>query len=818
MKKLLSIFIIIFSLFLVNVSAKEEILSIENIEIEKQSNGVEVVNEPTLNKYNIKSNLLFHDTGEFITYKITIKNNSKTHYLIKGIKDDNKNSAISYKYVPKDMDLDKNKKQTIYMTISYKDEIPSDSTLEDSIYHLQDTIHISIDLVEYSFKNFINPKTGNGFFYFILIIIVFGFAYYFKVSKKIKIFLILLAFISIPNVFAKDFETVNITLNNEMTIPLNFLKSDWNTNIDNNYTKIKVTKTKEIPDSALDVSEKQDGSIKAWIYDDTLFIGSQYRIYAPADSSNLFNKNNIVNKIDFDKNSISSRFSNNLSSMFSGLSNLQELDSSWIDTSNATTVASMFSGCSNIKSLNLDNWNLSKITTPTYTGMGSFIYETTSLKKLSCKGWIIPETFEGTMFRYSGAVYSPIEVLDVTGWDLSKTKDISNLFANPNNNLKEIVGLDTWDTSHVENMYGLFFCCTSLTHLDLSNWDTSQVTNMYGLFFYCTSLTDLDLSNWDTSQVTNMSELFLECSRLSNLSISNWDTSKVTDMSYMFNNCNSLTELDLSNLDTSKVTDMSYMFNCNSLTELDLSSFDLSSVENVYKIFGDMNSLEIIITPKKINEGISIDLPNLFMDSNQTEYEFINNLTNPKEKLTLSKYIATFISGQLFNQKIKKLAGNTSATYSTEDNSITKVVRSNNPPNENNMLDDNIVSVNNKGLIYAWFDNGIIYYYTKYERPFLNSSSSDMFYNMRKLESIDLGSINTSRVTDMSYMFYNCQNVKATLNLYNNPTSYNYAFSYAAISSASGITVNYRSNVTNIDSIIATKSSNSNVVKGNLIS
>ena len=67
-------------------------------------------------------------------------------------------------------------------------------------------------------------------------------------------------------------------------------------------------------------------------------------------------------------------------------------------------------------------------------------------------------------------------------------------------------------------------------------------------------------------------------------------------------------------------------------------------------------------------------------------------------------------------------------------------------------------------------------------------------------------------------MFYNCKNAKATLNIYSNPASgisgYNNAFYNAATVSGSLITVNYSSTTTNIDAIIATKSSNSNVVKG----
>ena len=69
-------------------------------------------------------------------------------------------------------------------------------------------------------------------------------------------------------------------------------------------------------------------------------------------------------------------------------------------------------------------------------------------------------------------------------------------------------------------------------------------------------------------------------------------------------------------------------------------------------------------------------------------------------------------------------------------------------------------------------------------------------------------------------IFRNAKNAKATLNIYSNPSyawNTNYAFTDAATVQGSGITVNYTSAVTNIDNIIATKSTNSNVVKGSVI-
>ena len=95
-----------------------------------------------------------------------------------------------------------------------------------------------------------------------------------------------------------------------------------------------------------------------------------------------------------------------------------------------------------------------------------------------------------------------------------------------------------------------------------------------------------------------------------------------------------------------------------------------------------------------------------------------------------------------------------------------------------------------------------------------------MFYGCSSLTSLDLSSFNTSKVTNMGSMFYNCSKLTTTINIVS--TSINYyssMFSNAATASGAKITVNYTSATSSlVTSMIATKSSSSNVVKGSIIS
>ena len=78
------------------------------------------------------------------------------------------------------------------------------------------------------------------------------------------------------------------------------------------------------------------------------------------------------------------------------------------------------------------------------------------------------------------------------------------------NSLKSIEGFEHLNTSQVTDMGSMFYCCESLTSLDLSSFDTSKVTDMWEMFSGCESLTALDFSSFDTSQVTDMGGDVLE--------------------------------------------------------------------------------------------------------------------------------------------------------------------------------------------------------------------------------------------------------------------------------------------------------------------
>ncbi len=134
------------------------------------------------------------------------------------------------------------------------------------------------------------------------------------------------------------------------------------------------------------------------------------------------------------------------------------------------------------------------------------------------------------------------------------------------------------DTSNVTNMKEMFYntgyvmaSCDSFVITGMESWDTSKVENMNGTFRYvgrsCTNWTFGDISGWDTSSVTNMSYMFERAGFSANkfdIDVSNWNVSNVEDMGFMFDSAGYDSKYwsigDLSNWDTSKVTNMYQMF------------------------------------------------------------------------------------------------------------------------------------------------------------------------------------------------------------------------------------------------------------------
>lgn len=554
--------------------------------------------------------------------------------------------------------------------------------------------------------------------------------------------------------------------------------------------------------------------------------------------------------------------------MFSALFNVRDLNLSYLDTAEVVNNSIMFSGSSNLESVNMDNWNMRKL-----GSNGGHFGGCTKLKTVSAKNWKVPQNLTSWISWSWGGASSPIETIDVTGWDLSQTKSINGLFGG-SSHLKNIIGLNTWNTSNLEDIGSLFTACSSLKNINLSNFNTSKVTNMGSMFSGCTGLESVNLSSFDTSKVINMGSMFSGCTKLENINLSNFNTQNVENMNSMFYNTR-FNNINLSNFNTNSVIDMSYMFANNpNITSIDLSSFRTPNLENYgymfsgcsnlgtvnlsnwdvtnagvgYNVFSNCDNLkEIVLDNWKISESFTYFTANtgindLYLDffslynwdlSNTTDLSSLFeggthlstisgiqtwNTSNVENMSRMFMFTGQYVSSFILNVSTWDTRNVTDMSYmfsysgqqaeywfvGTLDNwNVSKV--------------ENMTSMFDGAGTYSWnFNIGNL---TNWDTRNVTNMYA-MFYGAGAYSSDYWGNMGTLKIyADNIYaMFGRCGHAKVILNIYNNPSYYDSAFYGASTANESGIVVNYTSNVTDIDNIIATKYSASNVTKGSLIS
>lgn len=294
-----------------------------------------------------------------------------------------------------------------------------------------------------------------------------------------------------------------------------------------------------------------------------------------------------------------------------------------------------------------------------------------------------------------------------------------------------------------------------LKAIDLSGLDTSNTTNMSSMFSGCTGLIDLDLSGLDTTNVTDMSSMFDSCNSLPDLDLSGFDTTNVTDMSGMFNSCNSLTDLDLSGFNTANVTNMEVMFqSCGSLTTIYASDkFTVDKATNSTAMFFGCSNLvggkgtaydasHIDKSYAHIDGGMNN--PGYFTDKNApaTTYNLIDGPSFNSIFSNMGPFISlTFCSKAQLDQSI---FNGLTLTHigATENDAVYLGV----PPKTRAPEVSSI-----KAYVIADSDD-------PNQKIIANSDCSRMFYGWYRC-ALDLSNFDTSKVTDMSNMFCNCQYV-----------------------------------------------------------
>ena len=243
------------------------------------------------------------------------------------------------------------------------------------------------------------------------------------------------------------------------------------------------------------------------------------------------------------------------------------------DTSNRTTLIYCFQNCTKLKHIyGLDEWDNQTITDIRYIFSHCNVLDNIT----DIESWNL--TISGMGLKYAFSYCGNLTTLDLSGWDLSKVREIDLLFNSAT--ALQSVNLGNIFTNANPNpgsaydirFVSAFTACTSLVSTGnlFANIPYDASLMMTSAFQSCTALSEnIDLSG---HKITSLENAFSGCSSIKYIDLS--DCTLSGSARYAFNNCKKLRKLDLSNISApASATGLdSAFYNTSILAYLDLSS------------------------------------------------------------------------------------------------------------------------------------------------------------------------------------------------------------------------------------------------------
>ena len=261
----------------------------------------------------------------------------------------------------------------------------------------------------------------------------------------------------------------------------------------------------------------------------------------------------------------------------------------------------------------------------------------------------------------------------------------------------------------------------------------ARPTTTYDWFYYMANLQSIEGMNYlNTSEVTNMAWMFSYCENLTSLDLSSFNTSKVTNMNAMFYNCSNLRTIYVGNgWSTAAVTSSAMMFiNSTSLVGGKNTAWNASNPKDK--------------TYAHIDGGTSN--PGYFTEKPKEAYACYTS-----ENTTLTFYYDNLRSSRSNTYDLN--TGGISPVWMTNGtyDNVTKVV-----------FDPSLAGVR-LATTFGWL-YGMTKLKTIEGMSYLNTSEvtnmSFMFYYCSGLTSLDLSNFNTSKVAQMDNMFGECSDLQ----------------------------------------------------------
>ena len=489
--------------------------------------------------------------------------------------------------------------------------------------------------------------------------------------------------------------------------------------------------------------------LKGLIYDKDIYLGD-IDTSAITDMSELFYK---IRREDFsgieswDVSSVTDMYG-----MFADCKNFNQPLNNW-DVSNVTDMSCMFCFCKNFNQP-LDNWlinnpNADKIINEIYC-YGTFEKARATIKPIN--GKYHPK------YKWQLKLLTLDNSLNLGDIDTSAITDMSELFARSER--EDFSGIENWDVSSVIDMTMMFEYCINFNQ-PLNSWNVSSVVNMSRMFYAAKNFNQ-PLDSWDVSSVTDMLWMFHFCENF-NQPLNNWDVSSVTNMDGMFDGCENFNQ-PLDNWNVSSVIYMRDMFrNCENfnqpldnwrdklsqklIDQLPLRCFvERKIVNNKTRYYPKTkDELRSLVRVESLNlgdidTGAITDMCGLFFDSWRKDFSGI-------ESWDVSSVIymsMMFRDCKNFNQPLN----NWDVSSVTDMRDMFRNCENFNQPLDNwrDKLSQKLID---QLPLRCFVERKIVNNKTRYY-----PKTRDELESLVRVESLNLGDIDTSAITDMSWLFF----------------------------------------------------------------
>lgn len=191
---------------------------------------------------------------------------------------------------------------------------------------------------------------------------------------------------------------------------------------------------------------------------------------------------------------------------------------------------------------NLISGTFTGSTAPTFKINGQTVTASTTGNNFSY--YVEPGSCTSLRGFRSGSTFS--DNITSINFDLDTSNCTSfEMLLRENTKITSVTGIPNLNVDKVQSVRGVFNRCSGIQSVDVTDLVTSACTNIDGCFYLAANLTNIiGLETWDTSNVTTVGGLFGN-TKVATLNLSGWDLTKASDASnqQMFVNVNTLTDV-----------------------------------------------------------------------------------------------------------------------------------------------------------------------------------------------------------------------------------------------------------------------------------